>query len=564
MKRYLLVKLSSILLVIVLITSCGGDDESATPTPSITSFTPINGEVGAPVTITGTNFSTTPAQNQVKFGTIQAIVTAATATSLTTTVPTGASTSKISVTVNGQTATSATDFTVTFSPSVISFSPVEGKIGTTVTITGTNFSTTPANNIVRFNGTNATVTSATSTNLTVTVPTNATTGKITVQVNGATGTSLSDFTAIIPPTITSFEPLSADIGGVITITGTNFSTVAANNIVKVNGTTASIRSVTATSIVVELATGSTSGPISVESNGFAAVTASGNFIVMGTYTAKASFTNGRSSAVSFVIGSKGYVGTGTTTGTTAGQKNDFWEYDPSTNTWSQKANFAGSGRMRATGFSVGNKGYIGLGFGTPALKDVWEYDPVGNTWTKKADFAGGTRFDATVFVIGTKAYVGLGYQDLSVQKNDFWEFNPSSNTWVQIADFAGGATSGATGVAIGNNGYVVAGLGSTSVFYIYNSTNNTWTTGPVPFGGSGSGSRVAYVISNKAYFHTSTTITDQNTWEYDASINRWTLQKGLFEGRGNGIGFAIGTKGYVGLGQNSTGTLSTFYEFTPR
>ena len=41
--------------------------------------------------------------------------------------------------------------------------------------------------------------------------------------------------------------------------------------------------------------------------------------------------------------------------------NDFWEYDPTTNTWTQKANFGGTPRDGAVGFSIGSKGYIGTG-----------------------------------------------------------------------------------------------------------------------------------------------------------------------------------------------------------
>src|SRR4249919_3048148 len=62
----------------------------------------------------------------------------------------------------------------------------------------------------------------------------------------------------------------------------------------------------------------------------------------------------RGSAVSFSIGNKGYIGTGDS-------YNDFWEYDPATNVWTQKADFGGKGRDWATGFSIGNKGYIGTG-----------------------------------------------------------------------------------------------------------------------------------------------------------------------------------------------------------
>jgi gliding motility-associated-like protein len=81
--------------------------------PTITSFTPSSGPVGTTVTITGTNFSTTPANNTVTFNGTAATVTASTATSITVTVPSGATTGPIVVTVSGNTATSTTNFTVT-------------------------------------------------------------------------------------------------------------------------------------------------------------------------------------------------------------------------------------------------------------------------------------------------------------------------------------------------------------------------------------------------------------------------------------------------------------------
>lgn len=92
-------------------------------------------------------------------------------------------------------------------PVITSFTPTSGPIGSTVTISGTNFSATPANNIVNFNGTAATVTASTSTSITTTVPTGATTGKITVTVGGFTATSAGNFTvtctAPAKPTITA-------------------------------------------------------------------------------------------------------------------------------------------------------------------------------------------------------------------------------------------------------------------------------------------------------------------------------------------------------------------------
>jgi gliding motility-associated-like protein len=82
--------------------------------PTITSFTPTSGPIGTTVTITGTNFSTTPANNVVYFGAVRANVTAATATQLTVTVPTGATYQPITVQVAGLTGYSAKPFVVTF------------------------------------------------------------------------------------------------------------------------------------------------------------------------------------------------------------------------------------------------------------------------------------------------------------------------------------------------------------------------------------------------------------------------------------------------------------------
>ncbi len=84
--------------------------------PTITSFTPTSGPVGITVTITGTNFSTTRTNNTVQFNGTTAVVTTSTATSIATTVPVGTTTGTITVTVAGNTATSATNFTVTASP----------------------------------------------------------------------------------------------------------------------------------------------------------------------------------------------------------------------------------------------------------------------------------------------------------------------------------------------------------------------------------------------------------------------------------------------------------------
>ena len=129
-----------------------------------------------------------------------------------------------------------------------------------------------------------------------------------------------------------------------------------------------------------------------------------------TWTQKADFGGAaRSGAVGFSIGNKGYIGTGWDNSLFY---KDFWEYDPAANTWAQKADFGGGTRNEAVGFSIGSKGYIGTGYDhSTAFKDYrdfWEYDPAANTWTQRADFGGTTRNFAVGFSIGSKGYIGTG------------------------------------------------------------------------------------------------------------------------------------------------------------
>jgi hypothetical protein len=140
--RILIVIGTVLLLVICLLSvnSCKKDKEI--PSPSIAGFSPTNGIEGTVVPITGTNFSLTIANNIVKFNGISATVTSVTSELLTVTVPAGASTGKISVTTGGKTATSADNFTAFGSPVITSVGPNSGFPGTSVTITGNNFSTT--------------------------------------------------------------------------------------------------------------------------------------------------------------------------------------------------------------------------------------------------------------------------------------------------------------------------------------------------------------------------------------------------------------------------------------
>jgi hypothetical protein len=86
-------------------------------------------------------------------------------------------------------------------PTISSFNPSSGKVGTIVVISGTGFRLTPTANTVRFTGPNstwvaATVSAASATSLTVTVPSGAVTGPLQVMTSGGTATSAGYFIAL--------------------------------------------------------------------------------------------------------------------------------------------------------------------------------------------------------------------------------------------------------------------------------------------------------------------------------------------------------------------------------
>jgi len=88
-----------------------------------------------------------------------------------------------------------------------SVSPTRAAIGTTITLTGSGFNSTPANNLVIFSAATGTVqaaaSTASSTSLTVTIPNGAITGPMLVQANGQTSTAviveiLATTTSLLP------------------------------------------------------------------------------------------------------------------------------------------------------------------------------------------------------------------------------------------------------------------------------------------------------------------------------------------------------------------------------
>jgi N-acetylneuraminic acid mutarotase len=242
-------------------------------------------------------------------------------------------------------------------------------------------------------------------------------------------------------------------------------------------------------------------------------------------------------------------------------------------TWVQVANMEATARHRCSAFSVGHKGYIGLGHYNSVVnidfEDFWEYDPATDTWTQKADFGPGKRYHCFEFVIGNKAYVGAGRDAIGVQYNDTWKFNPATNVWRQVANFPGSPRQGSKGFVIDSIAYIGSGIALGAAddndFYSYNALTDTWTS-IAPFPGLKRNCAVTFSIEKVGYFGTGRgDIKEGNDfWKYTPLTDTWTQVADASPiSRGAAIGFAINGYGYVMTGIDSSMHFNDVWEYDP-
>ena len=278
---------------------------------------------------------------------------------------------------------------------------------------------------------------------------------------------------------------------------------------------------------------------------------------------------GRIETVGLSMGSKGYISTGTN-GTPFSFFKDLQEYDPASNTWSNKADLpipirgatgfttdsslfittgsspygfvtdlyewnrstnawgmksplpSGEERSAAVGFSINQKGYIATGHDPTfsPLNDIWEYDPVSDAWTARSPLPGGGRSYAACFVLGNKAYIATG-DNGSTYTNDLWEYNPQTNLWSQKASLPGTGRAGAVGFTSGGKGYVMGGIDNN-----LNSLNDVWEYNPV-----------------------------SDSWRQMPSFPAFA--------RAYSAGFSIYESGFIAAGSTITGNSTEVWEYTP-
>ena len=276
----------------------------------------------------------------------------------------------------------------------------------------------------------------------------------------------------------------------------------------------------------------------------------------------------RHRATGFSIGTDGYIGLGHINSVVDVEYEDFWKYDPASNSWSQIANFPDGQCFHATAFVINNKAYVGTGrkVNGSYSKHFYEYDPTTNNWTQIADLPGAARRGAVSFSVNGKGYCGTG-QTTSGYSTDFYEYNPTTNQWIPRANFPGIARTSAVAFAIGDFGYLGTGdsnSGSTNDFYQFNPATNQWIpkamVGPVT-----RQEACGFAVNGKGYIGTGDDFSSGNNypdfWEYNPATETWTqIEDFAGTARRYLVGFAIGNRAYVGTGTNGT-NMKDFWMF---
>ena len=180
-----------------------------------------------------------------------------------------------------------------------------GTTGSNLTIYGTDICSNPT---VTINGTNATVDSSNSTQIIVTVPSNATTGQVIVTC-GSNQIIVGTFTvASTAPSISGFTPTIGSAGTVVTINGSNFQTVASSDSVRFGNAFGQTGSATTTTLTATVPSPATTGHIAVTTPAGQSVT-TGFFFVPPAPATQSTLVTGQM----MVGGSSGNMTTSTAT-----------------------------------------------------------------------------------------------------------------------------------------------------------------------------------------------------------------------------------------------------------
>jgi hypothetical protein len=529
--------------------------------PNISDFMPKTGNVNDTLTIIGKNFSYTASVNIVQIGPFQATVIHANQDTLLVRVPSKLNTpsSTISVSIQGNSNSSKDNFNL-IPPVITGFSPTMGTFGSQVTINGDNFTANPKSLHVYVGRFEANLNRIEKQHVTITIPDSLNTRRnnIKVVMNNLSVVS-SDLFQMEHVTINDFAPKTATTGMTITLRGGNFSPIAANNSVIIGGLKG---------VVTQASISTLSVTLPLQNVGYySSRNVKINVEVMGEnsdYTdllyIKDQWFRHKDAPIeltgsfSTVVNDKLYVGINDNRG--------FWTWSPTVDQFIRLSNFPGPARSDGNGFAIGNSIYFGtgLGFSSNNMVDFWSYDISSDAWTQKSNFAGAGREGSFAFSVNGSGYLGGGQYNYPGiyygPYDDLWNYNPSNDHWAKLTGLVVGPGVDmwdAITVVVGNDVYV--GLGQNYIatpaqqdqrWFKYNAPSNTWSPLAIfPFSRQYE-KAIAFNLNGIPYAKT----IPSGFYFLNYSTGSWqSVDTQLLPGNVSGIGFAIGTIAYIGIGK---------------
>jgi hypothetical protein len=248
-----------------------------------------------------------------------------------------------------------------------------------------------------------------------------------------------------------------------------------------------------------------------------------------------------------------------------------FEYDPSNNIWKQKSKYPGQGIYQAgNGFSINGKIYYGAGSSSNNIyvNDFWEYNPVTNTWTNIGDVPISSNKGFS-FVLNGKGYIGGSQMGTS-----FFEFNPAFYSWIQRASIPA-LSSGNINFSLNNLGYINLGTSSTvGSLYKYDPSINIWTfVNTLPnYSASVASNYFSFQTTTKGYYGTAinlstSPLTTSFIYEFNPLINSWVQKQTLPENHSTGGTFSFPNNSYVFSGNQyyppHTAQINSIWQYKP-
>lgn len=193
----------------------------------------------------------------------------------------------------------------------------------------------------------------------------------------------------------------------------------------------------------------------------------------------------RDDASYFKLGTKHYIGTGREVG--FGCTRDFYAFDENTLTWNASAALpVGKERQYASSCSWNDKGYLigGVDCSGTYQNDFWTYDPVTDSWTELNVLPSGGRAGMVQFVLNDTMYC-VGGKNATGILNEVWAYDFVSQTWIQKNNLPSDGIWRGIAFTFQNKGYVGLGrnnlnnqTGINSEILKYDSNLDSWSVVP--------------------------------------------------------------------------------------